>query len=352
MFKSPEALSLDLIASLKKPLKWALAAGLLTALYTLSMPNYYRSQARLLPVESKGIGGNLGGLASTAAAFGVSVPGGDSSDANFVDVLNSRWLKEQLLQTEFQYSARSWRFGAERVEKGTLYDYLEAKNMDRAVTELGAVLSASRDLKSRVISISAETKSPELSQLIVQKAGKSLEVFLQEKGRTRGGAKAAFAEARLADARQEMDEAEDILRRFLEGNRNFQTSADPSVRLKGSRLETELRLRQQLVSAIAMNREQALLEEKNDIPILNMLVPKAFQHDKGKLLGVSFEKVRAEYDAKGRRSLLPTGEPDVFMECDEVLGIDRCSGLREDTRRLVRASRCFSARSSRSPARR
>lgn len=273
---------LDLKASLKKPLQWALAAGLLTALVTLFMPNYYRSEARLLPVESKGIGGNLGGLASAAAAFGVSVPGGDSSDANFVDVLNSRWLKEQLLQTEFQYRKKSWRFGTARTEKGTLYDYLDAKNMDRAVKELSTVLSASRDLKSKVISISAETKSPELSQLVVQRAGKLLEVFLREKGRTRGGAKAAFAEARLADAREEMDEAETILRHFLEGNRNFQTSGDPSVRLKGSRLETELRLRQQLVSAIAMNREQALLEEKNDIPILNMLDPGNLPIDKSK----------------------------------------------------------------------
>lgn len=261
---------LDLRASLKTPLQWAFAAGLFTAAVTLFMPNYYRSEARLLPVESKGAGG-LGNLANAAAAFGVSLPGGDSSDANFVDVLNSRWLKEQLLQTEFQYHARSWRFGAERVEKGTLYDYLDAKNMDRAVRELGTVLSASRDLKSKVITLGAETKSPELSQLIVQRAEKLLEVFLQEKGRTRGGAKAAFAEARLADARKEMDEAEAILRHFLEGNRNFQTSGDPSVRLKGSRLETELRLRQQLVAAIAMNREQALLEEKNDIPILNVL---------------------------------------------------------------------------------
>ena len=50
-----------------------------------------------------------------------------------------------------------------------------------------------------------------------------------------------------------------------------------------------------------------------------MRVPKEFRHDNGKLLGVVFEIVRAEYDAKGRRSLLPTGEPDVFMECDEVL---------------------------------
>src|SRR5664279_5345795 len=99
---------LDLIASLKKPLQWALAAGLLTTLVTLFMPNYYKSEARLLPVEAKGIGGNLGGLASAAAAFGVSVPGGDSSDANFVDILNSRSLREQLLKTEFQYHARPW----------------------------------------------------------------------------------------------------------------------------------------------------------------------------------------------------------------------------------------------------
>jgi len=273
---------LDLLSSLKKPLQWGIAAGMLTALVTLFMPNYYRSEARLLPVESKGVGGNLGGLAAAAAAFGVSVPGGDSSDANFVDVLSSRWLKERLLLTEFKYHTRSWRFGAERVEKGTLCDYLEAKNMDWAVKELGTVLSASRDLKSKIISISAETKSPELSQLIVQRAEALLEVFLLEKGRTRGSAKADFAKARLNEARGEMDEAENLLRHFLEGNRNFQTSSDPSVRLKGSRLETELRLRQQLVSAIAMNREQALLEEKNDIPILNILDPGNLPIDKSK----------------------------------------------------------------------
>ncbi len=273
MSQPSEAPTLDLKASLKKPLQWALAAGLLTALYSLSIPNYYKSEARLLPVESKGLGGNLGGLANAAAAFGVSVPGGDSSDANFVDVISSRWLREQLLQTEFHYHVRNWRFGTERAESGTLYNYLHASNTDQAIQNFGTVLTTSRDLKSKIITINSETMSPELSQLIVQRTVKLLEVFLQEKGRTRGGAKAAFAEARLAEARREMDEAEGQLRNFLEGNRNFQTSGDPAVRLKGIRLETELRLRQQLVSAIAMNREQALLEEKNDIPILNILDP-------------------------------------------------------------------------------
>jgi len=273
---------LDLKASLKKPLQWAFAAGVLTAVITLFLPNYYRSEARLLPVESKGLGGGLGGLATAAAAFGVSVPGGEGNDANFVDVLNSRWLKEQLLQTEFQYHARSWRFGAERLEKGTLYDYVDEKNMDRAVKKVGEVLSAARDLKSKVITLSAETKSPELSQQVVQRAGKLLETFLQEKGHTRGGAKALFAEARLAEARGEMDQAEEAFRRFLEGNRNYQTSGDPAVRLRGTRLENELRLRQQLVTTLAMNREQALLEEKNDIPILNMLDPGNLPIEKSK----------------------------------------------------------------------
>lgn len=273
---------LDLKASLKKPAQWAIAAGLLMALVTLFMPNYYRSEARLLPVESKSLGGNLGGLASAAAAFGVSVPGGDGSDANFVDVLNSRWLREQLLRTEFHYHIRSWRFGAEREEGQTLIDFLHAQNIDRAVQGIAGVLSVSRDMKSKVITISAETPSPELSQQIVLRAGKLLEEFFQMKGRTRGGAKAAFADARLAESRREMETAEDTFRRFLEMNRNYQSSVDPSVRLKGSQLEADLRLHQQLVGTLAINREQALLEEKNDIPIVNFLDPGNLPIDKSR----------------------------------------------------------------------
>ena len=55
------------------------------------------------------------------------------------------------------------------------------------------------------------------------------------------------------------------------------------------------------------------------IPIHNFLVPKEITHQHGKLTGVIFEKVKAEYDAKGRRKLLPAGEPPVHMECDDVL---------------------------------
>jgi NADPH-dependent glutamate synthase beta subunit-like oxidoreductase len=55
------------------------------------------------------------------------------------------------------------------------------------------------------------------------------------------------------------------------------------------------------------------------IPILNYMVPKAFTHENGKLTGVLFEKVKAEKDDKGRRKLVPTGEPDTHVPCDDVL---------------------------------
>ena len=70
------------------------------------------------------------------------------------------------------------------------------------------------------------------------------------------------------------------------------------------------------MKASPWEKEDAMHE---DIPILNYLVPKEFTHENGKLTGMIFEKVKAEYDAKGRRKLVPTGEPDQHFPCDDVL---------------------------------
>ena len=55
------------------------------------------------------------------------------------------------------------------------------------------------------------------------------------------------------------------------------------------------------------------------IPIFNFHVPKAYLHQGGQLTGMSFEIVKAVYDAQGKRSLVPTGAPDVIVPCDTVL---------------------------------
>ena len=59
--------------------------------------------------------------------------------------------------------------------------------------------------------------------------------------------------------------------------------------------------------------------EREDIIIHNNMPPKEFVIENGKLKGVTFGKVRAEYDENGKRSLISTGEPDVFIEADDVI---------------------------------
>jgi formate dehydrogenase (NADP+) beta subunit len=89
-----------------------------------------------------------------------------------------------------------------------------------------------------------------------------------------------------------------------------------SRRLGGEDVKVIVRSGFEEMKASPWEKDDAMRE---DIPILNFLVPKEFTHKDGRLTGVMFEKVKAEHDAKGRRRLVPTGEPDQHFECDDVL---------------------------------
>jgi len=89
-----------------------------------------------------------------------------------------------------------------------------------------------------------------------------------------------------------------------------------SRRLGGEEVKVIVRSGFEEMKASPWEKEDAMHE---DIPIFNYMVPKSFEHDNGRLTGVTFEKVKAELDEKGRRKLVPTGEPDETVPCDDVL---------------------------------
>lgn len=70
------------------------------------------------------------------------------------------------------------------------------------------------------------------------------------------------------------------------------------------------------MKASPWEKEDAMHE---DIPIIDNHVPKSFVIENGMLAGMTFEKVEAKFDENGKRSLVPTGEPDVFFPADDVL---------------------------------
>ncbi|MFN0013165.1 MAG: FAD-dependent oxidoreductase [Saprospiraceae bacterium] len=59
--------------------------------------------------------------------------------------------------------------------------------------------------------------------------------------------------------------------------------------------------------------------KREGIIILNCMPPKEFVVEGGRLKGILFGHVKAEYDANGKRELVSTGEPDTFIEADDVL---------------------------------
>ena len=89
-----------------------------------------------------------------------------------------------------------------------------------------------------------------------------------------------------------------------------------SKRLGGEDVKVIVRSGFEEMKASPWEKEDA---QHEGIPILNYLVPKTFIIKSGKLAGMTFEKVKAVYDDKGRRNLVPTGEPDQSFECDDVL---------------------------------
>ena len=87
-------------------------------------------------------------------------------------------------------------------------------------------------------------------------------------------------------------------------------------RLGGSDVKVIVRSGFAEMKASPWEKEDA---QHEGIPILDFRVPKAVLHENGTITGMVFEKVSAQYDADGRRQLVPTGEPDEFHPCDDVL---------------------------------
>ena len=87
-------------------------------------------------------------------------------------------------------------------------------------------------------------------------------------------------------------------------------------RLGGEDVKVIVRSPFETMKASPWEKEDAMHE---GIPIIDNHVPKSFVIEGGRLVGMTFEKVEAVYDEKGKRSLVPTGEPDAFYPADDVL---------------------------------
>lgn len=271
LLPKPDGSGRTIPPQLHAPLRNGAMAGVLVVIISLFLQDSYRCEAQILPDHPRAGAGLGGQMAAMVAAAGIALPDQANSDLTFTDILNSRWMQKSLLLETYRFSTRAWFFGRERERRETLYAYFHARNLDQACRMVRDHLTVAHDLKSKLLTISAETPSAALSQQMVRRAVAGLEEFIEMKSRSRGGNKAAFTAERVQEASAASALAAREAEAFLRAHRNYATSNDPAVRLEGVRLEGLCRLRQQVVATLTLNYEQALLEKKNDMPVLNIL---------------------------------------------------------------------------------
>ena len=159
--------------------------ALVSVFYALSIPNQYRATALVSPAQGSGGGlsgalGQLGGLASLA---GVSIGGGESSEAQVAqEIMRSRgfieeFISENNLAVEV-FAAEGWDMGSNQLEiNSDIYDvdsllWVRDAPAGKTVGPSGWELyesfserfSVSEDKKTGMVSISVEYFSPELAK--------------------------------------------------------------------------------------------------------------------------------------------------------------------------------------------
>jgi len=201
-------------------------------------------------------------------------------DQNFEAIIRSQWMSEILLKERYTYSKRLFLFGPKRQYEQTLLEELDARNIDVGMKALDSIVSLDRDLKTSVLTIGVDTKSPELSQKIVNLLVNKLNEFVTTRNKTTSGEKAKFIAERMKDAEENSRESEKKFRDFLVGNRNFAQSTDPDIQMRGSRLQADLQMRKQIQLTLALNYEQALSDAQNNTPVVNVVAEGALPMEK------------------------------------------------------------------------
>lgn len=103
---------------------------------------------------------------------------------------------------------------------------------------------------------------------------------------------------------------------ILGGGNTAMDCCRTSRRLGGDNVTVTVRSPFKDMKASPWEKEDAMRE---DIPIFENHRPKEFLLEEGALVGVCFEKMTATYDPNGKRTLIPSGEPDVTLKADDVL---------------------------------
>lgn len=313
-----------------------LAVAVITLLVSLLLPRHYTATASFMPSGGAGLASNLSGI---AAQFGLSVSADDpgQSPAFYADLIQSDGILRTVVTESFPA-------GNDTVPgtTTTLVAYYGYGNLpreagiERTTERMRQDLAAVPNLKTGVVQVRFETRSPWLSAGVVGALVDQVNAFNAAQRKTQARAEREFVEGRVTASEEELRVAEDRLQSFLDRNREFRNS--PPLLFQHDRLQREVVQRQAVVTTLGQSLEQARIEEVRNTPLISLVeqpVPPAIPDRRrlalklgaalvvGALVGLGLAYLRAQW------RLASSADPAAI---GDLRAITR--DLRDDLRRL------------------
>lgn len=246
---------LDLLLVLAK--RWrmivgvTLAAGVIAALVTLTMPNIYTARTMILPSQDdKGMMSammaQLGSLAGLAGGLG-----GPTTSDLYVTMLKSETVKDPI------------------IDRFKLMDVYEVKYRADAYGALDSSAAISLGKKDGVITIDVDDRDP-------KRAADIANAYVDELGRvtarlSMGGAgkNRVFFEERLATAQADLARAEDALKTFQSRNKAVAVTEQAKATIEGvAQLRAQLAAKEVELAAL----RQSMTDESHEVKNLKALI--------------------------------------------------------------------------------
>ena len=250
---------------------WTLLGALLGVGVAFRSPPEYTTTASFLANE--GDQGGLAGVAGLAQQFGFAIPrssGAARSPEFYRDLLQSREILSGVLRAGVEVVTAT---GVTRVD---LAEHFEVKGETpeerntRTRTHLAEnVISVSVGQQTGVVTLSIRTDDPALSAAIGLRLLDLISAFDLETRQSQASAERGFAQERLEQLRVEFAVAEDSLKAFLIENR--QVANSPQLTFENDRLQRQVFMRQELVTAMAQTYEQARIDEVRNTPLITVI---------------------------------------------------------------------------------
>ncbi len=184
-----------------------------TSIISLLMPKYYKADAVIMPFNNKGGGGlaalagSFGGLASLAGLGGI---GGQTVLQQFIALLNSRTLTEDVINEMNLMPVLFKDYDVKKADQPTI---------GAGIRALKGCVNFLEEKKNGTISISGEFKDPIIAADVVNGYIKELQTLINENSFTMSKRNRVFIEKQLEQNKRELLESGKDLNEFYKSGK-------------------------------------------------------------------------------------------------------------------------------------